>query len=327
MNELRNCVPNSMSRATKLRCLGLILVLLSIILLLAVEAKAPVKPKAKTPAVKQQKPSTLKPMSGAQMDTYVPTPLPPSNSGSDFSTGAAPAKSRMLEGSAEHSETLPAEDSRFSAGATFDASAIPKRTAGNNWYWLPPWFAGVYKTESIVGVYRFDFRTGKTDVSRRTSVNRRTEKWGWQQDRMGGVWQYDSTPYSIEVDRGTRKEVQLVKKRVPVRITQDSAVIKFLSTAIIINRSTGKIEWTIQSEFLQTYRPIGPSRIELTVSAKLFDEEGRPMTLDKNIQYLDRLSGFESENTYNGNNMKALFKEFLLSNNRPDLVPDNRSGF
>lgn len=330
-------------KLSRLWCLGVLTTLLPSVLYLAVDAKTPPakstikKPALKTglknPGPKKQNPSGLKPMSGAQMDTYVPIPISPQkiNSASEFSGTSTPVKPRMLQGAAEHSESLPAEDSRFSAGTRFDASAIPKVTASNVWYWLPPWFAGVYQTENIVGVYRYDFRTGKTDVSRRTSVNRRIEKWGWQQDRMGGVWQYDSTPYQIEVDRGAQKEIQWVKKRVPVRIGQDIAVLKFLSTSIIVNRQTGKIDWTVQSEFLQTYRPISPNRIELTVSAKLFDAEGRPMTLDKNIQYLERLSGFIPEDYYNGKDMRALFREFLLSRNRPDLILDNRqdsrSGF
>lgn len=322
-------MPNSMLRISKYCCLGLIIALTA--LALTVEAKTPAKPKSKTPTVKQQKPSNLKPMSGAQMDVYVPTPVPtpkhPASNSSEFSNGATPAKPRILEGSAEHSEALPAEDSRFAAGSIFDASSLPEFKTGNNWFWLPTWFAGNYKTDTLTRVYRYDYRTGKTDVSRNTAVFRRTEKWGWQQDKLGGVWQYDNTPYQKEVDRGPSKEIQLCKERVPVRITNDSATLRFRITAIIINRETEKIEWTIQSEFLQTYTLVNPNRIKVDVSAKSFDVNGKPMTLDKSVQYLDRITGFEPEASYNGKDLRVLFREFLLAKGRADLIPDNSSGF
>lgn len=328
MNEPRKCVPNSMLRINRYCCLGLIYAL--IFLALTAEAKTLAKPKPKAATVKQQKPSTLKPMSGAQMDVYVPAPVlapkRPSHS-SEFSNSVAPAKPRMLEGSAEHAETLPAEDSRFAAGSVFDASSLPEFKSGNNWFWLPTWFAGNYKTDTLTRVYRYDYRTGKTDVARNTAVFRRTEKWGWQQDRLGGVWQFDNTPYQKEVDRGPSKEIQLCKERVPVRITNDSATLRFRITAIIINRETEKIEWTIQSEFLQTYTLVNPNRIRVDVSAKSFDVNGKPMTLDKSVQYLDRITGFEPENNLDGKDLRVLFREFLLARNRADLIPDNRSGF
>lgn len=326
-------MPNSMRRPSKHYCLFIVLFLL-VVCVSTLEAKAPTKLKVQTkpsakatakakPSKQQQKLLPLKPMSGAQMDVYVPTP--PVEQPNSSST--VPAKSRMLEGSLEHSESLPAEDSRFAAGTTFDASTLPEFQAGNNWFWLPQWFAGNYKTETLTRIYRYDFRTGKTDLARNTAVFRRTEKWGWQQDRLGGVWQYDNTPYKKEVDRGGSREIQLCKERVPVKITNDSATLRFRITAIIINRQTDKIEWTIQSEFLQTYTPVGTDRVKVEVSAKSFDVYGKPMTLDKSVQYLDRITGFEPEESYDGKDLRVLFREFLLSSNRANLIPDSRSGF
>jgi len=331
-----------MLRISKHFCLFTAFALLSLVFILALEAKTPTKTTlpTKTPAkaptkakpAKQQKLLPLKPMSGAQMDVYVPTPKARPSS-PEFSANTAPAKPMMLEGSLEHSESLPAEDSRFAAGTTFDSSSLPEFQSGNNWFWLPRWFAGNYKTETLTRIYRYDFRTGKTDLTRNTSIFRRTEKWGWQQDRLGGIWQYDNTPYKKEVDRGNSKEIQLCKERVPVRITNDSATLRFRITAIIINRKTDKIEWTIQSEFLQTYTPVGQDRIKVEVSAKSFDVNGKPLTLDKSVQYLDRITGFEPEVSLDGRDLSVLFRQFLLSSNRANLIPNtslipnNRSGF
>lgn len=341
MNVLRACVPNSIQRISN-SCLSFMLAFA--VFALAAEAK----PTAKTPAKKQvttsqkskttksypapqKKPASLKPMTGAQMDTYVPTPQVsqprPSSATSDFSGDTKPAQSRMLTGSAEHSETLPAEDSRFAAGSTFDERALPDYKSGNNWFWLPTWFAGNYKTDTLTRVYRYDYETGKTDLTKNTYVVRRTEKWGWQQDRSGGIWQYDSTPYKSNIDRGASREIQLCKERVPVRMTAESATLRFRTTAIIINRQTEKIEWTNQSEYLQTYRPVGPNRIKVEISAKTFDANGRPLYIDKNIQYLDRITGFEPMDTLDGKDLRVMFRDFLLAHNRADLIPDSRSGF
>ncbi len=314
MNGLRNYAPNSMLRIIRYFCLGLVII--PLLFLPGVDAKTPAK--ASPPAVKKTKPASMKPMSGAQMDTYVPS--------SQFSGNSQQSNSRMLQGSAEHSESLPAEDSRFSAGATFDAKALPGIKSANNWFWIPSWFAGEYKTDSITRFYRYDYRSGQTDLKRNTSVLRRTEIWGWQQDRQGGIWQYDSAPYTEEVDRDTLREIQICKERAPVKITNDSVVLRFRITSIFINRKTEKIEWTIQSEFLQTYTQVSPTRLKVEVSAKSFDENGKPKALDKNTQYLDRISGFQPVVGMNGRDVKAMFRDFLLARNRADLIPSD-SGF
>lgn len=306
-----------MLRIIRYICLGLVII--PFLFSSGVAAKTPVK--VSPPAAKKSKPASLKPMSGAQMDTYVPS-VP----SSQFSGNLRQAKPQMLQGSAEHSESLPAEDSRFSAGATFDAKALPEYKTANNWFWIPQWFAGKYKTESITRYYRYDYRTGQTDLTRNTSVLRRTEIWGWQQDRLGGIWQYDSAPYREEVDRDTLFEIQLCKERTPVKITNDSVVLRFRITSIFINRKTEKIEWTIQSEFLQTYTQVGPTRLKVEISAKAFDENGKPKTLDKNTQYLDRISGFEPVISMNGRDVKDMFRDFLLARNRADLIPESSSG-
>lgn len=315
MNVPRNCVPNSMLRLSKL-FLWLIFLLSTFVFVSTIEAKSPAKA---APQQKQNKPSSLKPMSGAQMDTYVPAA--PAHK---YPSNSAP---RMLQGSLEHAETLPAEDSRFAAGTMFDASALPEYKAGNNWFWVPSWFAGNYKTESLTRTYRYDYRTGATDLQRTTSVLRRTEKWGWQQDRSGGIWQYDSAPYRQEVDRDTLQEFQLCKERVPVKITNNSVTLRFRITSIFINRKTEKVEWTIQSEFLQTYVPVGPNRLKVDISAKSFDVNGKPTTIDKNVQYLDRIAGFEPLDVYNGKDMRIMFRDFLIAHNRADLIPGSGSGF
>lgn len=310
MNVPRNYVPNSVLRILRHLCLGLVII--PLLFSLGVDAKTPAAPKA----VKKTKPASLKPMSGAQMDTYVPP--------SQFNSPQS--KSQMLQGSAEHSESLPAEDSRLTAGATFDAKALPEQKTANNWFWIPQWFAGKYKTESITRFYRFDYGTGQTDLKRNTSVLRRNEIWGWQQDKLGGIWQYESSSYTEEVDRDTLREIQICKERVPVKITNDSVVLRFRITSIFINRKTEKIEWTIQSEYLQTYTPVSPTRLKVEISAKSFDENGKPKALDKNTQYLDRISEFVPVVSMNGRDVKAMFRDFLLARNRADLIP-NESGF
>jgi hypothetical protein len=55
-------------------------------------------------------------------------------------------------------------------------------------------------------------------------------------------------------------------------------------------------------------------------SYKLFDEQGKPTELGKETNISRKISPFKNIDEYEGKNMQTLFKEYLISKGKAELV-------
>jgi hypothetical protein len=233
---------------------------------------------------------------------------------------AAPAP-KMLTGGVEHSQSLPPVDPRFRPGVPYDANLIPQMQPGNQWYWIPDWFAGSWHSERSFTLASYDLKTGDKKKLRDPHVSISDEVRGFQRDSHGIVWQYKSAPYRRTVDHDGMFEIQLVKVNEPVEVTQDHVIARYVGTNIEVDRATNRIKRVWQGESIQEYYPISPVEVRCNASVQQFGADGKPVWLEKVSKASTRTQPFMPIDIYQGRDLRPMFKDFLTALGHADLVP------
>jgi hypothetical protein len=92
-------------------------------------------------------------------------------------------------------------------------------------------------------------------------------------------------------------------------------------TAVSVNNETHKVERSVQMEEVAKFTPIGP-QIRRDASVKTFDQNGSPLSLSTNYTLAKRVAPFHSVDTYNGKDMKAMFRNYLNDHGLGAIAPD-----
>jgi hypothetical protein len=234
-----------------------------------------------------------------------------------------PVQSTVLKGGVEHSDSLKPIESSLAPGQVYDPNNLPMVGAveTNRWYRIPDWLAGTWHKESQTDYFRYDYATRVTDTTTRTAPARSDGRWGTQMDEKGAVWQYDPTPFTAKVDSGDEYVVQLVRVSEPVEATDKVFVRRSVDTQIRIEKATNRIKSVESGEQITQYVPEGEQLVKRETSAKVFDDDGRPVLLGKSFAYENRIAPFQAQDTYQGKDMRVLFKKFLQSQNETAFLP------
>jgi len=232
-----------------------------------------------------------------------------------------PPPTPQLKGAIEHVEVMPPVDERLRPGATFDENLLPTQEPNNQWYKIPEWFAGTWQTEEQTTVAVYDYAAGTKTKTRRRQMAKAQDFKGFQRDRKGNIWQFASAPFTNRVEGDDHISVQIVRVFEPLEVTEDTVVQRFVGTTIRVSKLSGKIMDVSQDESIQTYYPVQPGIVRCNGSLKTFGPDGKPISLHKVVAYSTKVANFTPTNTYNGHDMKRLFKEFLFSRGMTYLCP------
>ena len=227
----------------------------------------------------------------------------------------------VLEGKIEHSQSLAPVESGLKAGLTFDITNLPKLVSGNEWYQLPDWAPGRYKTEKDTCYYFKELSSGLTDHTVQSTTAIHTGDSGMQTDKLGHVWEYEYAPYKTRVDGDTTYEYQLIRKRKPLELSNDRMTFLYVGTTIHISKVDNKIIRTSQVESIQTYTPAGPNKIKCAASMKIFDENGKPIALTRLVSGKQKIAPYHRIDKLNGKDLQVSFRDFLISHNLEHLMP------
>lgn len=227
----------------------------------------------------------------------------------------------LLQGSIEHSDHLSPVIPSLKPGIRYDAAKISLPYSGNKWYKIPAWLAGTWKQESTTCYYSYNYKSFHVDYNQEHLFTIGFDELGWQQDRLGGIWQYQHAPYVAAVDGGEHIEFQYVQSVYPIKTAPDCVVLKFRGTTVHVDKLSRRILETVQVESFQTYMPYGRDYFKCLASIKVFDDYGRPARLQKNVSASVRTEPFAPIGVHNGVDIRAKFREFLLSHNLNKLLP------
>lgn len=197
----------------------------------------------------------------------------------------------------EHAKSLPALPPELRPGATLceDAFAATAASSGAKWFLMPSWLCGTWSRPSPpVILSEVNLVTGKqTDESRPSTVQfQGNEVCGYQKDSKGRVWHCALVPYRrVFVDEGGGKSVSIVDSSDVIESNDQRLIIKRFSTRLTTD-SSREIKKVVRCQEYTEYVPDGYARAKTDASIKYFDEDGKPLMLQKTSCKLIRVAPF-----------------------------------
>ena len=212
-------------------------------------------------------------------------------------------------------------DPQLQAGSVFNQQAIQQPQPNNEWYWIPSWYAGTKRVDSERILQDYNFRTGQMSQPNRVVTNRQQLSIGFQADKNGQVWEFKRAPYTTTVEGDGFFTTLMVKNRDPLKVTQDVVVLRLVQTSINVDQRSQRILKTMQEEQINTYTP-GPNGVmNMQTSIKTFDSNGNPELQETSVRTVYTTAPFQPVDTYQGRDMKMLFKSFLLTHGLSGYMP------
>jgi hypothetical protein len=244
-------------------------------------------------------------------------------------TGDKAAKVRTLaqeKSQPPHSDTAKSVPHYLRAGVVFNEKAYNldgNGSGGNDWYKIPAWLAGTFKSTEVTVTSFIDLKSGRKIGLQAPKRNESMAAWGVQKDKQGDIWQYVDLPNqnSAKTDEGIRYSVMVEQE--PVESSDSYFTVRRWQRSTIVNASTQRVERTYQTESLVTFTPLGANQFRREESVKQFDENGEPVSLQLDWSIWRRTAEFHNIFVLQHKNMVALFREYLSNHHLSQLIPDN----
>jgi hypothetical protein len=230
-----------------------------------------------------------------------------------------------LQGGLSHAEELPGLDDSLQEGKVFSDDLLmkPDTKITKEWFLVPPWYAGVRHCEKATILSRYDFATGITTQPMFNQMNRQDSTSGYQKDRLGGIWDFKHVPTIQHVESDLVNAVLYVKAIKPLMGSADRLMIKYEEVSISLSKRTNKIVSIVQQEQINTITSPSPDTLRIDVSVRSFDSDGKPQRQEESVIIANIVKPFEQIDTYQGENLRPSFKDYLVSHHLENLVPDD----
>lgn len=246
----------------------------------------------------------------------------------DKVVGGTESSSKItLSGGVDHAKQLKPIVPSLRAGAKFNPSLMKRLAPQDYWYRIPNWLGGIWQRnqQNLLKQKNLTLKAKLTSTLLapprlglfKSQVRYR---WGYQYDRMGNIWNYVRFPYIARVHGANTYTVQVVRKAVPVRISDKIVVLKFLSSNHRIDLRSNIIVSSEQSEALSMYALFKPNVLYARYSTKKFDSDGKPVSIQESESYIPQIEKFYPENFKDGKDLRLSLRNYLLAN-QPNLVP------
>jgi hypothetical protein len=221
----------------------------------------------------------------------------------------------------QHTEVLPSVSEELRPGSKFNLSAVEAQGQSNEWIKLPNWMCGTWRVGKETAVFRKDFKSNKVNKEPFEYFARHDFQYGMQRDREGGIWHYIGTPYHSKTTLSQFTEFHLVKTKEFTKADEEGVSFTTVMTVIRSNSSSQILE-SFQQESITAYNPTEePGAIEMTASTKSFDANGKPNRQSDNVAKIKQATPFIEVDSYQGKDMKALFRQYLISKKMDNLLP------
>ncbi|MBI4532967.1 MAG: hypothetical protein HY711_03385 [Candidatus Melainabacteria bacterium] len=237
----------------------------------------------------------------------------PENHPADCSQPAIDETTTFSEQPFKHSDQLKPLDPRLWDHKSFDNKVLADHQTDRRWYRLPEWLAGTWHTDSETTLEEIDLRFGTRDILPYTIKHKESWIFGMQRDAQGSVWHFVMLPHLQQITKPDRSQYALVTKT-SICSTRDSGLIlKSQRISIEVERFTNIISSAHSKEIIEHLYPISPAKARMFLSVKTFDVDGAPIWMSRSVRTLRKLKGFSPMPQHEGQDLVALFKEFLNS--------------
>jgi hypothetical protein len=228
----------------------------------------------------------------------------------------------LLQGGVDHVESMPAVEPALRAGATYDAAVVDKLTPGNDWFRIPSFLAGYWKTTNSTRFYVFYSSDSSEDRQVVQEYSAYEENFGHQVDKEGSIWHYTDVPYKTSIDKPKVKEIQIVSGFESMYMDPSKIILRHRSKRIQVDKVTQKITKSFQAECIQTYTQVDAQHFRMDASIQSYDQNGKPMNLTKRYSFATRVDPFKPVTFFSGKNIKQLFVEYLTYRGLAYLIPN-----
>ena len=230
----------------------------------------------------------------------------------------------VLVGGVEHKQSLPPLESAEKPGRQFKDSSAEKRKG--KWYRIPKWLAGkLWQSEKETHYYYEDLKTGKISNTPHVIAHRGHSTIGWEEDGFGDIWHYFNVPFSQRSygDDNTF-DIQATREMDMLAVENDKVVERSLTMRSTVDNKSLKIRRVQRTEQIITFTPVSDGQIRAEFSAKVFDADGNPESIQKFWRYQNRIEPFSNVGIFEGQDWRKIFCDYLIAQGMSERLPKNQ---
>lgn len=235
---------------------------------------------------------------------------------------ASTQSSPVLMGKAQYCDKIAPLRATLAPGMKFNPEQLTLSSCKNNWYRVPAWFAGTWHKQSQTITYRLTAATKTVDRSSHTVDVSGDERLGWQQDRAGDFWEYDCN-YIQHSDSGATLTYHFVERCDLVSAHPQRPIFEIQSLDIRVQKSTMQILTVERSISTETLALLPGEHMQVESIRKAFNANGSMVSEVHSTAVKERIADFSPVDEYQRRDMRALFRRYLMSIGRLDLIPNN----
>ena len=231
----------------------------------------------------------------------------------------------VLKGGLAHAEELPGLDQNLQIGKVYSDDLLlkPGEKTSREWFLIPSWYAGVRHSENAMIFSRYDYASGETTRPMLNQLNRQNSTSGFQKDKDGGIWDFKHVPQIQHIESDITNGVLFVKGITPLSGNAERLMVKYNEISISLSKRTNKIVQIVQQEQINTITSPSPNTLRIDVSVRSFDADGKPQRQEESVIMAEMIKPYEQTDTFNGEDLRPSFRDYLVAHHLENLVPDN----
>jgi len=238
----------------------------------------------------------------------------------------------FLSGGIEHSDKLEPAPDELKPGKGLEDKKPAMKPAGE-WFSLPSWLAGSWRTIQLVRTNQYDDATGASDNKTAILSEREKETFGFQLDKQHNYWTPSTSiePIKVEVQE-TKTDSKDAEKRTLYKFRRNEVVsqsgeklvIKSIDTVVGINPDTRRINEVELRESIRTFILLDSNVLAIYSDIQTYDSTGFPKSRSKTAEFRSKDGDFKVIDQIGSLSLYASFKSFLQKTKQLGLAPEKQ---
>lgn len=199
---------------------------------------------------------------------------------------------------------------------------FPKYQRAIDWMAVPPWLAGDWRSTDYRTLKTYDHNTNLLYTIPRGSHSPMDDHFGDQQDRNGGVWNCNITPYVMNALINDQNGMQYIIAMKPLENNNDQLVLWQRIIHCIVDAQKIIQDSYTEERVTQFSESDSPGVVIAQANSRFYDGgHGKAYVTASSVRMMRCNHPFALMSQRFGVNLPASFYEFLQNTGRGDLVP------
>ncbi len=240
--------------------------------------------------------------------------------------------SMTLQAGIQLDDKVPALDQALAPGNQFNQSLVEqkihKTAEQNQWFKIPSWAAGSWKTLKAQTTSHKDETSGRETTDGSEYTMKTAFSMGLEKDRTGQIWDFVDHNYWTHTEYDNSDAYCFVTYTSPGVIENNQLREEGRFISFLVDKATGAIISTTQKQAFSIYLEQSPTLMKRKAWQRAFDWQGNTMYSTHSEANCIRTSHFSvdpSITATDGRLLQPLFKKYLIENNLVMLMPQSKS--